>query len=540
MDIDTARERARAALRNLEAHRQRVDDLNVYPVPDGDTGTNLVRTVQSIVDALEASPATGAEAVAKELSRAALMGARGNSGVILSQIVRGFAEVLGQHDEVDGEVLAKAFRSASDAAYRAIQRPVEGTMLTVIREMAEEAERPNVRVLPKQDVLRHVVERGEEAVRRTPELLAVLAEAGVVDAGGTGLLELVRGVYLSAAGLPLPEAPIAVEGLTADAVEHGDSQFRFCTNFVVVGDDLDRDRLYAELARIGDSLHVVGDDETLRVHVHTDEPERALALGGGIGTVAEEATEISDMREQIAERDERLTELVSDDQAAQLESIPTLRTGVVAVVLGEGNRALFAERATRLVEGGQTMNPSVGELVAAIDATPAEEVVILPNNGNVVLAAREAVQQTRRRALVVPSRSMQAGLAALDEAFRSDADADANAERMTAALELVRTGELTRAARTTSIDGIDVVEGEWLGLVDDRAVAAGPDLGPVLDALVGRLAGEDGVLEALVGADAAEAQEALDRIRERFPRLELQTYDGGQPDYPLLLWSWVD
>jgi dihydroxyacetone kinase-like predicted kinase len=274
--------------------------------------------------------------------------------------------------------------------------------------------------------------------------------------------------------------------------------------------------------------------------VHTDEPERALALGGGIGAVAAEATEISDMHEQIAERDERLTELVSDDQAAQLEAIPTLRTGVVAVVLGDGNRALFAERATRLVEGGQTMNPSVGELVAAIDATPAEEVVILPNNGNVVLAAREAVQQTRRRALVVPSRSMQAGLAALDEGFRSGDDADANAERMTAALELVRTGELTRAARTTAVDGIDVAEGDWLGLVDERAVAAGPDLDPVLDVLVERLTGESGVLEALVGADAGAAQEALDRLHERFPRLELQTYAGGQPDYPLLLWAWVD
>ncbi|MGL6278768.1 MAG: DAK2 domain-containing protein, partial [Gaiella sp.] len=239
MDIATARARARAALHNLEAHRQRIDDLNVYPVPDGDTGTNLVRTVQSIVEALEASSAEGAESVAKELSRAALMGARGNSGVILSQIVRGFADVLGRSDEVDGEVLAQAFRSASDAAYRAIQRPVEGTMLTVIREMAEEAEQPNIRRLSKQDVLRHVVERGEESVRRTPELLAVLAEAGVVDAGGTGLLELVRGVYLSAAGLPLPEAAVVAEGLTLDAVDHGESQFRFCTNFVVVGEELD-------------------------------------------------------------------------------------------------------------------------------------------------------------------------------------------------------------------------------------------------------------------------------------------------------------
>jgi fatty acid kinase len=540
MDIATARERARASKRNLEAHRQRIDDLNVYPVPDGDTGTNLLRTVQSIVEALEASEATGAAAVARELSRAALMGARGNSGVILSQIVRGFAEVLGQQDEIDGEVLARAFRSASDAAYRAVQRPVEGTMLTVIREMAEEAERPNVRVLAKQEVLRHVVERGEEAVRRTPELLDVLAEAGVVDAGGAGLLELVRGVYLSTAGLPLPDTPVAVEELTLDAVDHGASRYRYCTNFVVVGEGLDRDALYEELARIGDSLHVVGDAETLRVHVHTDEPELALALAGDRGAIAGEATEISDMHEQIADRDERLSGLVSDDEAARLEAIPTLRTGVVAVVLGEGNRALFAERATRLVEGGQTMNPSVGELVAAVDATPAEQVVILPNNGNVVLAAREAVKQTRIPAHVVPTRSMQAGLVALHEGFHSHDGAEENVERMNAVLESVRTGELTRAARTTAVDGIEVAQGDWLGLVGERAVVAGPVLETVLGALVEQLVGGSGLLEVLVGADAGEARAALDRLSERLPHLELHVYDGGQPDYPLLLWTWVD
>ncbi|MGL6278557.1 MAG: hypothetical protein ACRC50_03270, partial [Gaiella sp.] len=342
------------------------------------------------------------------------------------------------------------------------------------------------------------------------------------------------------AGLPLPEAAVVTEGLTLDAVDHGESQFRFCTNFVVVGEGLDRDTLYHELARIGDSLHVVGDAETLRVHVHTDEPQRALEVGSAIGVVAPEATEISDMHEQIAERDERLTELVGDAGRAELESIPTLRTGVVAVVLGDGNRALFAERATRLVEGGQTMNPSVGELVEAIEAVPAEEVVILPNNGNVVLAAREAVKQTERYALVVPSRSMQAGLVALDEAYRREDDAEANAARMTEALGAIRTGELTRAARTTAVDGIDVVEGEWLALVDEVAVAAGAELEPVVDALVARLAGKGEVVEALVGADGAAAEAALAALRARHPDLELQVYDGGQPDYPLLLWAWME
>jgi hypothetical protein len=541
MDIVTARQRARAALQNLEAHRQRINDLNVYPVPDGDTGTNLVSTVRSVVEVLDASSAAGADAVARELSRAALMGARGNSGVILSQIVRGFSEVLGRHDEVDGEVLARAFRGASDAAYRGVQRPVEGTMLTVIREMAEEAERREIRRLDRVEALEAIVARGEDALRRTPEMLAVLAEAGVVDAGGAGLLELVRGVYLSAAGLPLPDAPIAAEGLTLDAVDHGESQYRYCTNFVVTGDDLDREALYAELARIGDSLHVVGDSETLRVHVHTDEPDTALGLASKVGTVVTDVTEVSDMTAQIDERDERVTALVTGAQADELASIPTLRTGVVAVVLGEGNRALFAEKATTIVAGGQTMNPSVGELVSAIDATPAEQVIVLPNNGNVLLAANEAVRETTREAQVVPSRSMQAGLVALQEGFRQDADADSNVERMTEALGLVVTGELTRAAKSTRVDSVDVREGDWLALVDDRAVASGDDLDTVIAQLATRLLPDGGVVEALVGADGDAARAALERlVAASGGEVELHTYDGGQPDYPLLLWAWVE
>lgn len=541
MDIETLKTRMRAALQNLEAHRQRINDLNVYPVPDGDTGTNLAATVRSIVESLEASDPQGAEAVAKELSRAALMGARGNSGVILSQIVRGFAEVLGAQEEINGDVLARAFRSASDVAYRAVQRPVEGTMLTVIREMAEAAELPEVRGLDVPDALAAIVAHGEDAVRRTPELLDVLAEAGVVDAGGAGLVEILRGIQLSAAGEPLPEVAVGGDTLGAEAFEHGDSEFRFCTNFVVTGADLDREALYDALAKIGDSLHVVGDEATLRVHLHTDTPEEALALGSRVGVLVDDVTEVSDMHEQIADRDERLgIQLAGGDEVDELEAIPTLRTGVVAVVLGDGNRALFAERATTLVQGGQTMNPSVGELVAAIDATPADEVVILPNNGNVVLAAARAVHETERPAFVVPSRSLQAGLVALQEGYVADDDAAANVERMSAALGTVRTGELTRAAKSTTVDGLDVTEGDWLGLVEERAVAAAPALQEVVEAtLAALLGGQASVVEALVGEDGDEALAALETCAET-AGAELHVYEGGQPDYPLLLWAWLD
>ena len=235
MNLERAREIARAALTNLEANRQRIDDLNVYPVPDGDTGTNLTLTVRAIVESLEKSSATGHEAVARELSRAALMGARGNSGVIFSQIVRGFADVLGERDPIDEPMIARAFRSASDAAYRAVRRPVEGTMLTVIREMAEAAESQEARDLERLDLLALIIERGEESLARTPEQLAVLKEAGVVDAGGAGLLEIIRGLRAAVAGELLPDVPTASTAISVEAMHHELSEFRYCTVFVIEG-----------------------------------------------------------------------------------------------------------------------------------------------------------------------------------------------------------------------------------------------------------------------------------------------------------------
>ena len=349
--------------------------------------------MRAIVDALDASEATGHEAVAKDLSRAALMGARGNSGVILSQIVRGLARVLGEQDEIDSKLLARALRAASDEAYRAIQKPVEGTMLTVIREMAEEAEHPDVIVLPKDELLRRVVERGEDAVRRTPEMLEKLRDAGVVDAGGFGLVELVRGIYFSVAGIALPDPGEALDDHAQPEQEHEFSEFQFCTNFVVEGQDLDRDSLSEELWLIGDSLHVVGDPSMLRVHVHTDEPTRASRPARGIGTVIESTVDVADMDEQIRER------------------LPDLRTAVIAVASGEGNRRLFGRTFGEVVvvAGGQSANPSAKEIAEAVDAAHAPEAIVLPNNRNVVGAAIQAGEFTSKPTRVVETHSVQAG-----------------------------------------------------------------------------------------------------------------------------------
>jgi DAK2 domain fusion protein YloV len=527
VNLERAREIARAALANLEANRQRIDDLNVYPVPDGDTGTNLTLTVRAIVESLEKSSATGHEAVARELSRAALMGARGNSGVIFSQIVRGFADVLGERDPIDEPMIARAFRSASDAAYRAVRRPVEGTMLTVIREMAEAAESPEARDLERLDLLALIIARGEESLARTPELLAVLKEAGVVDAGGAGLLEIIRGLRAAVAGERPPEVPVGLAAISVEAMHHELSEFRYCTVFVIEGNALDAETVERELEVLGDSLLVVGDVTALKIHVHTDDPGAVLSIGTARGTI--EGVEIADMHRQTVERKERLTE-------GSLAGLPTLETGVVVVAPGEGNRRLFESMgATRVIEGGQTMNPSTEEIVAAVDATPATEVIVLPNNKNVILSAEQAIGLVDKPMRVVPTLSVQAGLAAMF-AYDAERAADENETDMLRAEAGVATGEVTVASRDVNLDGVAVRKGAWLGLVDGAAVASDESFDVVASAVVERLLGDGrAMLTLLTGADEPELGSLIEDLEQRHPSLEIEVHAGGQPHYPLLL-----
>ena len=463
-ELERAKELGQAALATLEANRRRIDDLNVYPVPDGDTGTNLTLTARAIMEVLEASTAADRATLAKELTRAALMGARGNSGVIFSQILRGAAEALGEAGLLDAATIRRAFRAASDAAYRAVRRPVEGTMLSVIRELAEEAEDPRNAALEPAALLKKLIERGEDALARTPDQLAVLREAGVVDAGGAGLLEIVRGVSAALSGEPIPDAP-AEEAHEAglDAVHQELSEFRYCTVFVIEGEQLDAQALEAQLDELGDSLLVVGDSTALKIHVHTDEPGRALAFGTALGTI--EGVEIANMHKQTEQRSERILESVPDPAL-------TLETGVVAVVPGAGNRRLFESYgATKVIEGGQTMNPSTADIVAAIQATPATEVLVLPNNSNVILSAEQAAKLVDKQVRVIPSRSVPAGLAAIVR-YLPSLSAEENEAAMLEALDQVATGEVTVASRDVELDGVDVRKGAWLGLADGAAVAS--------------------------------------------------------------------
>jgi fatty acid kinase len=506
------RELVAGAQAAIEASRARIDDLNVYPVPDGDTGTNLTLTVRAVAEALAGDGPDERAALAKEVSRAALMGARGNSGVILSQVVRGATEALAETDE-----LARVFRSASDAAYRAVKKPVEGTMLTAIAAMADTAEHGGD--------LQTIVARGDDTVERTRDMLPVLRDAGVVDAGAAGLVEIVRGIVAALEGTPLPKAPEHDRELGLGAIHHELSRYRYCTVFVVEGEGLDADGLEAELEQIGDSLLVVGDPTALKVHVHTDDPGRALSLGVARGVVG--GVEIANMHEQTLDREERLLHAVP--------SVAVQPCVVVAVVTGDGNRRLAESLGAVVVDGGPTMNPSTADLLAAIETAGGEEVVVLPDNGNVIMSAEQAADHASKRVRVVPTRSVQAGLAAL-VAFDPNVGAEENAAAMREAVDAVATGAITIASRDVVLDGVDVRKGEWLGLADESPVAGGETFDEVARTVLSRLLDEPrGVLTLLTGEDPPSLNGLLDEVHAAHPDLEVEVHEGGQPHYALLL-----
>jgi hypothetical protein len=520
-DLETLRALVDAACASLERSRRRIDDLNVYPVPDGDTGTNLLLTARGVAGALAESETRTRDELAAQVTRAALLSARGNSGVILSQLVRGAAEALAGEEQIDASAIARALRGASDAAYGALREPVEGTILTVSRELATAAEAQADAEPPQ--LFAALVAHGEEAVARTTEQLDVLRQAGVVDAGGAGLLELVRGMAAALNGEELLPAPLEDE-LPPEAVHQEQSRFRFCTIFVVEGADLDKEALERGLDRLGDSLIVVGDRTALKAHVHTDDPDAALALAGTAGTV--ERVEIADMHAQTEEREERL--LAPADPAA--------RCAVVAVCAGEGNRKLFESLgAARIVEGGQTMNPPTAELLAAIEAMSAEEVVVLPDNSNVILSAEQAAELAGQPVRVVPTRSLQEGLTAL-VAFSQDRSADENVDEMQRALDGVATGEVTVASRDAALNGLSVRKGEYLGLAGEKAIATGLSFLDVARAVAEALLDHPrDVLTLIAGEDAPPLDTLLQELAERHEELEIEVHDGGQPHYPLLL-----
>ena len=520
------------ALTAVEAERAVINDLNVYPVPDGDTGTNLALTVRAIVDELRLSDEESVAAVAAAVTKGSLMGARGNSGVILSQIARGICEVWGGSDALGVREFKLALSEGANAAYRAVKEPVEGTMLTVIREMAAAAQ--GVSDSFALDKLMLVVEgAGRVAVEKTTGQLAALQKAGVVDAGGYGLLVLYRGIVtgimdLSASGTGLSAADVVLRGggaRAATAVEPSElSRYRYCTSLLIQGEAIDRDAFEVFLGPIGDSTLVVGDERLVKVHVHTDDPGAVLSEALKHGAIGE--IEINDMHEQTRARDERLRAAPDAHGAV-----------VVAVVVGDGNKRLFRELGCRaIVDGGQSMNPSAAQLLEAVEALAVDEVVLLPNNGNVVLTAEQAAGMSSRRIAVVPSTSIPAGLAAM-VAFDPDADAVGNARVMEEALQGLRCAEITHAVRDSEVDGVEVRKGQAIGIVDGRLVAADDDLETVYARVLATFAADETeivtVLTALNGSGTS-VERLAEIAADAAPDLELHVHEGGQPLYPIL------
>ena len=534
--IERFRRVVATAARHLEARRQEVNDLNVFPVADGDTGDNMALTMRAVMDELDRLDGLmvdeiGRDEIVQAVARAALMGARGNSGVILSQIVRGAAEELVSRpgELVDPVLVAAAFASAADAAYDSVRDPAEGTMLTVIREVAHTVaqelahmERPRLdhsATDVEQDallaqVLEKATKAGEAAVERTTEQLDVLTKAGVVDAGAYGIVLILSGVVAGLRGEQdkLSELPHHEPARTTRP-HHEDSRFRYCTNFIVTGTGLEPRAWVPRLEEIGDSVLVVGDEATLKIHVHTDEPEVAVALFEAAGTV--QRLDVADMREQIAARENRIA--VRPDH-----------TGVVAVASGDGIRALYDELGAHVVDGGPTLNPSTYELLAGIHEVAAEEVLVLPNSRNVILAAERASELSEKPVRVIECTSQQAGLVALVELDRELAAAE-NAERLEATLAETRTGAIAPAARDDSEGRF--VRGDAVGFVGDEIVAWG-GAGSTLAATVRSLA-EDAEIVTVIAGDGAPI--ALEDVPGEVPEgVELELHRGGQPH-----WWWL-
>jgi hypothetical protein len=530
-----------AALAELEARRAEVNDLNVFPVADGDTGDNMAMTLRAVLDeldALEDAPIDeiGRDELVTAVARAALLGARGNSGVILSQIVRGAAEELASRpgELVDPVLVAAAFARAADAAYASVRDPAEGTMLSAVRAMAHQVAKdiahieqprlgPEISPAEQDALLAMVLERAlgaaEEAVERGPEQLAVLKEAGVVDAGAYGLTIIVAGVVAALRGetetkLGHHEAP--VKGLAHEP--HTSTTFRYCVNFAVTGDGIDGQSFVDRLEAIGDSVLVVGDERTIRVHVHTDEPEEALAVFMGCGEASR--LDVADMHAQVAERTARLGGVLAGDARALC--------GIVAVASGPGVRALYEELGALVVDGGPTMNPSTKELLAAIHAAAASEVLLLPNSPNVILAAERAVELSESPARVVATRAQQEGLAAL-LAFDPAKPAADNAAAVAAAAAELSIGGVAVAARDDPQGRFS--EGDAVGYAGDELVAWGDPEGALRETLARIANGAE--LVTVIGGAGAPLDEAA--VAGALPDgAELDYHDGGQP-----AWWWL-
>ena len=522
----------------LERHVQQVNAVNVFPVPDGDTGTNMFLTMRSTLEEAEQCTEKSAGAVLAVMAHGALMGARGNSGVILSQIIRGIAQTHEGRSSMDGASLVAGLDAATVAAYKAVTRPAEGTILTVVREVAAALRgRSDAGDADVAALMSAAVDEAKASVARTPSLLPALAEAGVVDAGGLGLAFLLEGMLRHLRGESLDVAvaaetdTVGPEWLTATEHRHAteDSLYGYCTEVLITGRSLDVGLVQERMVQLGDSVLVVGDESLVRVHVHTDDPGAVLSHGTAIGSLTQ--VKVDNIRRQA----ERFVGMHGEKRGV-VPAAPAQAS--VAVVAGDGMAAVFESvGCTRIVAGGPTMNPSTKDILQAVEGCPSKDVIVLPNDKNVILAAQQAADVAKKRVRVVPSRSMPQGIAAL-LAVNPEEGVEANLVAMVEALGSVRTIEVTRAVRTTSVGGVEVREGQVIAVVDDqlKLVAESPAQA-VVDAVEGVVGGGTSLVTLYHGGDcgAAEANALADRLRERFSDHEVEVHYGGQPHYDYIV-----
>ena len=541
-----------AGARNLEAKKEWINELNVFPVPDGDTGTNMTLTIMSAAAEVGRIENPTMETLAKAIASGSLRGARGNSGVILSQLLRGFTKVIGEETSLTPEILAAAMEKGVETAYKAVMKPKDGTILTVAKEAAARARQLAETADDLQPFLEEIFQCAQETLEKTPEMLPVLKEAGVVDSGGQGYVEVLRGAldaFLgkeTAAPIEIPDMPnvpsSGVSRASASVQEEADIRFGYCTEFIVLLENPLKDSQIQEfkdyLGSIGDSLVAVADDELVKIHVHTNDPGKALQKGLEHGQLSR--MKIDNMREEHQEKlfkeSEKAALMQQEEQKAQKEE---KEAGFISVSAGEGLKAIFQELGVDyLIEGGQTMNPSTEDMLNAIEQVPAKTIYILPNNKNVILAANQAQELTKdKKIVVIPTQTIPQGITAILN-YVPEKDEEENTKSMLEQIGYVKTGLITYAIRDTRIDQKEIRQNDIIGLGDDGLLAVSQDVEQTALDSVAALVDEDSELISIYYGNQVEeekAEELLAAVQEKFPDCDVELNYGGQPIYYYIL-----
>ena len=530
-----------AGAANLDANKEMINELNVFPVPDGDTGTNMTLTIMSAAKEVSALEQTDMKTLAKAISSGSLRGARGNSGVILSQLLRGFTKGIREFDEIDVATLAKATVRAKETAYKAVMKPKEGTILTVARGMAEKAEELAETTEDLDVFIPEVLKHGQAVLEQTPEMLPVLKEAGVVDSGGQGLMEVLRGAYDAYQGKEVDYSAIAASAGTkmtrVGEQAQADIKFGYCTEFIIMldkkFDEQDEQKFKAYLESIGDSIVCVADDDIVKIHVHTNDPGLAIQKALTYGQLSR--MKIDNMREEHQEKLIKDAEKLAAQQAEAKKQEERKPMGFITVSIGEGMNEIFRELgADYIIEGGQTMNPSTDDMLQAIDQVAADTIFILPNNKNIILAANQAKDLTEdKEIIVIPTKTVPQGVTAIIN-FMPDQDANANEAMMCEEIQNVKTGQVTYAVRDTHIDDKEIHEGDIMGIADQGIIAVGESVEKVSLEMLQTLVDEDTSLISLYyGEDVQEedASKLAEEVEALYPEIDIDLHLGGQPIY---------